>query len=175
MTKLAALALSAVAVAALSGCLAGCSASVSTSRSVDRADLENQLTTMYTPDDPSASIDATCGGDLAAKVDATQDCHLEVGEQTADVRVAVTSVDGSDTKFDVTPFVTADKVAATIEKSLTDQGYQVDSVDCEAELVGEKGRTVDCTAAPADGDGRIVATVSSVKGLLVDFDYEVVS
>ena len=182
MTRLAALG-PALAVASLAlAALAGCGSSGDASTSVDpgaslaRADLEKRLSTMYTTaSDPTGSIDASCRGDLAAEVDATQDCRLEVGGQSADVRVRVSSVSGSDPKLDVTPFLTADKVAASITRSLAAKGFGVDSVDCASDLVGEKGRTVDCTAAPADGDGRIVATVSSVDGLRVRFDYEVVS
>lgn len=165
--------------AALAVCvlaLAGCSAEVNTGdETVSQADLEKQVSGMFTPDNPDATIDASCEGDLDAKVDATQDCHLTVGDQDADVRVQVTSVDGSDTKLDATPFVPADKVADTIKGSLTDQGYKVDTVDCEEELMGEVGQTATCTAAPSSGDGTIEAKVTSVDGLMVNFNYKVVS
>ena len=70
--------------AALAVCvlaLAGCSAEVNTGdETVSQADLEKQVSGMFTPDDPDATIDAGCEGDLDAKVDATQDCHLTVGD-----------------------------------------------------------------------------------------------
>lgn len=165
--------------AALAVCvlaLAGCSAEVTTgdAENVSQSDLEDRVTGMYTPDDPDATVDASCSGDLDAKVDASQDCHLTVGDQEADVRVQVTSVDGSDTKLDATPFVPADKVAETIKGSLAEQGYRLDTVDCEQELIGEVGETATCTAAPAKGDGTIEAKVTSVDGLMVNFNYKVV-
>jgi len=163
------------ALAALLLALTGCSGSVTTGpKAVSRSDLEKQVSGMYTPKDPRATVDASCSGDLTAKVHATQDCHLTVGSQSADVRVTVTSVDGSDTKFDAVPFVPGSKVADTIKSSLTKQGYNVDTVDCQGELMGKVGETATCTAAPAKGDGTIRATVTKVDGLLVDFGYKVV-
>ncbi len=169
MKKLAALAVCAFA-------LAGCSADVSVGdTTVSQSELETQVEKMYTPDDPDATVAADCAGDLDAEVDATQDCHLEVGKETADVRVTVTEVDGSDTKFDATPFVPADRVAETIKGSLVDQGYQVDQVTCESELLGVVDEKISCAAKPSEGDGTVEATVTSVDGLMVNFDYKVVS
>ncbi|GAB3791242.1 DUF4333 domain-containing protein [Nocardioides ungokensis] len=170
MTKYAALAVLLLAIT-------GCSGSVSTSsepKAVSQSDLEQQVSGMYTPNDPQATVGASCSGDLTAKVDATQDCHLTVGKQSADVRVTVTSVDGSDTKFDAVPFIPGTKVADTIKSSLTSQGYNVDSVDCQGELMGKVGETATCTVAPAKGGGTIEATVTKVDGLLVNFNYKVV-
>ena len=155
--------------------LAGCSADVSVDKTVSQSELEKKVAGMYTPDDPDATVDASCDGELKADVGETQDCHLEVGQESADVRVEVTSVEGSDTKFDATPFVPADRVADTIKKSLADQGYQVDSVECEGELMGELDETVACTASPATGEGKIEAQVTEVRGLMVNFNYKVVS
>jgi hypothetical protein len=157
--------------------LAGCSASVTTGEAttVGRSDLEKQLSGMYTPDDPDATVDASCQGDLDAKVDATQDCHLTVGDQDADVRVTVTAVDGSDTKFDAVPFIPAGGVAAAVEKSLTDKGYRVDSLACEDELTGKEGETVVCTAIEPGGKHDIKVSVTKVDGLLVNFSYKVLN
>ena len=48
-------------------------------------------------------------------------------------------------------------------------------MECEDELPGELEATVTCTATPADGEGKVVATVTSAQGLMVSFDFEVVS
>lgn len=163
------------ALAVLLLAITGCSGSVTTGpKAVSQSDLEKQVSGMYTPNDPQATVGATCDGDLTAKVDATQDCHLTVGKQSADVRVTVTSVDGDNTKFDAVPFVPGAKVADTIKSSLTSQGYNVDTVDCPGELMGKVGQTATCTAAPAKGGGKIEATVTKVDGLLVNFNYKAV-
>ena len=153
--------------------LAGCNAEVSTgSNSVSKASLEKQLASTFTPDDPEAKVSADCAGALAAKTDATQDCHMTVGDQEADVRVSVTKVADGDVNFKTTPFVPADTVAETLKQGLLDQGYTVDTVECEDELLGVLDETTTCTASPADGDGTLNVTVTSVDGLLVNFNYK---
>jgi hypothetical protein len=155
--------------------LAGCSAEVSTSKTVSQSEVEKQVAGALTVEDGVATPDVTCSGSLDAAVDATQDCHLESSDVASDVRVTVTSVDGSDAEFDIVPFLSADFVAEQILGSLSDQGYQVDTVECEGELLGVVDETVACTAQPSDGEGTVEATVTSVDGLDVNFDYEVVS
>jgi hypothetical protein len=152
--------------------LAGCSA---TPGAVEKEELEKQVSGLYTPEDPDAEVVADCAGELEAEVDATQDCHMEVGEETADVRVVVTEVGDDQVDFEATPFVPADRVAETIRASLAEQGFEVDTVECEDELMGEQDATVSCTAAPAEGTGEVEATVTQVDGLMVNFNYEVVS
>lgn len=157
--------------------LAGCKAEVSTgsgSSSISQSDLETRLQDGTTPDDKSATVTATCGGELAKKVDATQDCHLEVGTESADVHVTVTSTDG-DGKFDVTPYLPAERVAETIKGSLVDSGNAIDSVECEGDLLGVVDETVTCTALPEETGGDVLATVSSVDGLFVNFQIEALS
>ena len=164
-----------LAVAVTAVVLGGCSFSFGGADAVTQSELEKQLASLYTPEDPEAEIAADCGGELEAEVDATQECHLTVGEQEADVRVVVTKVNDEDVDFEATPFVPADRVAETIDASLTEQGYQVETVACEDELAGEVDATTTCTATPADGAGTIEAKVTSVEGLMVNFNYEVVS
>lgn len=164
-----------VAALACSFAVAGCSFSVGGPDTVTEAELEKKLAGLYEPDNPDVEIEADCAGTLEAEVDATQDCHLTVGEEEADVHVVVTKVGDEDVDFEATPYVPADRVAETIKASLGDQGYQVDSVECDDELVGELDATTTCTASPADGEGAIEVKVTSVDGLMVNFNYEVVS
>lgn len=162
------------AVACTAG-LAGCSFSIGGPDAVTQSELEKQVADLYTADDPEAEITADCEGELDAEVDATQDCHVNVGEESADVHVTVTKIDGQDVEFEAAPYVPAERVAETIKASLGDQGYQVDSVECEDELAGELGATTTCAAKPAEGDGSIEVKVTQVDGLMVNFNYEVVS
>ena len=162
------------AVACTAG-LAGCSFSIGGPDAVTQPELEKQVADLYTADDPEAEITADCEGELDAEVDATQDCHVNVGEESADVHVTVTKIDGQDVEFEAAPYVPAERVADTIKGSLADQGFQVDSVECEDELAGELGATTTCAAKPAEGDGTIEVKVTQVDGLMVNFNYEVVS
>ena len=165
--------LAAAAVAAvLASVLTGCSFSVGGPSAVPQEELEKQVAGLYEAED---DIAAECEGELPAEADATTDCHLTVGEAAADVHVTVTSVDGDDVEFTSAPYVPADTVADTIKASLADQGYQVDTVECEDELAGKLDATTTCTAQPAEGDGVIEVTVTQADGLMINFDYEVVS
>lgn len=161
-----------LALLACTAAFVGCS---TTADSVTQSELEKQVASLYTADDPEADITADCEGALDAKVDATQDCHLDVGEESADVHVVVTEVGEEDVNFEATPYVPAERVAETIKSSLADQGYEVESIECEDELVGELDSTTTCTATPAEGAGTIEAKVTSVDGLMVNFNYEVVA
>ena len=162
------------AALACSVVLAGCSFSTGPD-AVDQAELEKQVAGLYTADDPGAEITAECDGDLDAEVDATQDCHLVVGQETADVHVVVTEVGDEQVDFEATPYVPAERVAEAVKASLEKDGYQVETVTCDGELVGEKDGKTTCTAAPSEGKGKIDVAVTSVDGLMVNFSYEVVA
>ena len=152
--------------------LTGCSFSMGGASAVSQEDLEKQVAGLYEAED---DITAECEGELPAEVDATTDCHLSVGDAEADVHVTVSKVDGDDVEFTSAPYVPADKVAETIKSSLGSQGYQVETVECEDELAGKLEATTTCTAQPAEGDGTIEVTVTQAQGLMINFDYEVVS
>lgn len=164
-----------LALAACALVLAGCSFSLGGADAVTTSELEKQIASLYTPDDADAEIAAECEGELAAEVDATQECHLTVGEEEADVRVVVTAVEDDVVDFKATPFVPAVRVAETIKDNLASQGFEVESVECEDELPGEVDATSTCTARPSEGAGTIEAVVTSVEGLMVNFEFKVVS
>ena len=160
--------------------LAACSAEVTSGGGegdLSQSELEKKVVDGVTPDDPDAEVSADCDGGLPHEVDATQDCHLDVGDETADVRVTVTSTDGGDHDIDEVPFIPADRMSDTIDKSLTDQGFAVDTVDCESELIGKLGETADCTAVLPEAGGAtpLKVKVTQVDGLMVNFNFEAVS
>ena len=163
-----------VLLAACLAALTGCNLSFG-STTVSTTELNKQVAGMYTPDDPNATVKADCAGPLKGEVGAKQDCHMTVGEETADVHVAVTKVDGSDVNFSATPYVPADRLAEAIKSSLAGQKINVDSVECSGELLGKMGESTTCTAQPAQGDGKLEVDVTKVDGLLVNFNYKVVS
>ncbi len=138
------------------------------------ADLEDLVAGSVTPDDKGAEVSAGCAGGLDIEVGAAQDCHLLVGEETADVHFVVTEVqDGEVTDADITPYLPGDRVAETIKASLEKQGATVDAVECEGELAGEKGATMSCTATAGRDTGEIAVEVTEVDGLFINFHFEV--
>lgn len=153
-----------MAVLALSSC--------SSEVTVAQADLEDQLTEQITPDNPEDEVAVECEGDLVGEVDATVDCPATIGEDPVTVRVLVTSVDGTDVEYELTPVVEADDVAVTIEETLAGQDYPVESVTCEGELIGENDQTQLCSVTNTEGEEvEVEATVTSVDGFLIGFDF----
>jgi len=141
--------------------------------SLDRPGLEARVAGMITPDDPDATVRARCDGAIAVKVGARRDCHLTVGREAADVHVRVVSVDGRTPRLEVTPYIPPDRLGEAIRSSLSGQGYRVDAVECDEELLGEADRSASCVATPAEGQGHVEVHVTKVDGLMVNFDYEV--
>lgn len=163
-----------LALAACALVLTGCSFSFG-STTVSTSELNKKVAGMYTADDPNATVKADCAGPLKGEEGARQDCHMTVGQETADVHIEVTKVDGSDVNFSATPYIPADRVAETIKSSLDQQNINVDTVTCDGELLGKPDESTACTAQPAQGDGKLEVDVTKVDGLLVNFNYKVVS
>jgi len=148
--------------------LSACSGEVT----VEQSELEDQLTKQITPDNPDDEVTVECEGDLAGEVDATVDCPATIGEDPVTVRVVVTAVDGTDVEYELTPVVEAEDVAASIEESLVGQGFPVESVTCEGELIGEQDETQLCLLTNTrDDEIQVDATVTSVDGFLIGFDF----
>ncbi len=142
---------------------------------ISRDELETEVAGMYPPKKATTTLTVTCGGDLAAEVDASQDCRVLVDERRAEVHVRVTGLDGNDPSIEAVPFVRADRVAEELLAALTEEGYHVTKVTCPGELAGTVGGEVTCTVVPNNGRGDVVVSVSEVRGLKIDFVYEPVS
>lgn len=76
--------------------LAGCS-----SGSMAQSDVEDKISTELAAQVGQTPDDVTCPGDLKAEVGATMTCVLTDGDQEINVDLKVTSVDGSNMKFDI--------------------------------------------------------------------------
>ena len=162
MRILMALVLSAVAVT-------GCSTTVT----VDQNELAEKLTEQTTPDNPEDEVSVECEDDLNGEVGATQDCPATIGEARVTLRVEVTEVDGTDVKYDITPVIEPDDVATSINDTLADQDFPVESVTCDGEMVGKEGETALCSVTDNRGkEVEVEATVTSVDGFLVGFDFQ---
>lgn len=140
---------------------------------VAQADLEQQVASLYTPDTAGDDVAASCDGDLAAEVDASQDCQVQVGGDVARVHVVVDEVDGKDVRFQATPYLSAADVAETIKSSLDEQGFAVDTVRCTDELPGVEGREITCTYTPPASGRAVTATVTAVDGPVINIEYDV--
>ena len=156
----------AMGVIAVSGC-----SIVSGTPTVSKDDLDTQVATSVTPDEAGAAVSADCAGPLEGKVGSGQECHVKVGEQEADVRLKVTRVDGDDVHWSTEPYLPPDVIGTAIQGDLQGQGIEVDSVDCKDDLSGDVGDTTVCGTTGAKAPGDLTVKVTSVDGLLINFNY----
>lgn len=156
--------------------LTACSGEVSVGEdTVSQSEIEEVVAGNITGEDADA-VEVACEGDLDAEVGATQDCLATLDGSTTGIRVTVDQVNDQDVDFSSTIFITADELAVTVEDTYVGQGVSVDTVTCDGELFGEPGETASCEVTSAvDGDATIEATTTTVEGLTVNFDLEVVS
>lgn len=80
------------------GSLTACGAST-----VSASDVEDQITTQLKTADGATPDSASCPDDLKAEVGQKITCTATDSEGDTKVEVEVTSVDGSDVGFDITP------------------------------------------------------------------------
>ena len=81
--------------------VSGCSGSVSVGDdSLDRADVEKEVSSQLEAQVGQAPDDVTCPGDLAAEVGTKMTCTLTAGEDQLDVYLVVTSIDDGHVKFE---------------------------------------------------------------------------
>lgn len=80
-----------------------CSFSIGTSHShsVSKAEVARQITAKMTDAAGNKPESVTCPSDLPAEVGAELNCEMKIKDRTFNVNVTVTSVDGSDVKFDM--------------------------------------------------------------------------
>lgn len=139
---------------------------------------------------------ADCPSDLKGEVDQSIVCKATRGDQTFDVKVTVTSVDGNTINFDIervdgTPTAapastpagdvsTADpsstvdgkNVAQSVFDQLAQNGKQVDKVSCP-DLAAQIGATQRCSLVSGTATYGVTVTVTSVQGTDVKFDIQV--
>jgi Domain of unknown function (DUF4333) len=139
---------------------------------------------------------ADCPSDLKGEVNQSIVCKATRGDQTFDVKVTVTSVDGNTINFDIErvgatptsapatsgsgdvstadPSSTVDgkNVAQSVFDQLAQNGKQVDKVSCP-DLAAKVGATQRCSLVSGTETYGVTVTVTSVQGSDVKFDIQV--
>jgi hypothetical protein len=88
--------------------------------------------------------------------------------------VTVTSVNGSDVKFDLVETVDKNEVASVISDKLTQQvGSRPDSVTCPDNVKGVQGATLRCPLTDGTQKYGVNMTVTNVDAGDVNFDFKV--
>jgi uncharacterized protein DUF4333 len=164
--------------AAAAGLMVGtgaCSCSVgSSSHAVGKGDVASQITSKLTDAAGNKPDSVNCPNDLPAKVGAQLNCEMKVKNQTFNVNVTVTSVDGDNVKFDMVETVDKKQVASEISDKLTQQvGSRPDSVTCPDNLKGVQGATLRCQLKDGTQTYGVNVTVTNVDAGDVNFDFKV--
>jgi Domain of unknown function (DUF4333) len=122
------------------------------------------------------SIDAqnvACPADLPATVGQTVRCSFTVDGQPVDAIATVTSVDGSNVKYDIT--TEARPIAKDLlSRKITDQVSQqarlpVDSATCDADLQPMVNAVTTCTLISRKKPMNVTVTVTKVSGGLIKY------
>jgi hypothetical protein len=143
-------------------------------KSVSRSDVAQQITSRMTDAVGNKPDSVMCPSDLPANVGAQLNCTMKVKNQTFNVNVTVTSVNGSDVKFDMVETVDKAQVASVISDKLAQQvGRKPDSVTCPDNLKGVVGTTLRCQLSDAGEKYGIAVTVTNVDAGDVNFDFKV--
>jgi uncharacterized protein DUF4333 len=163
------------AAAGLMASAGACSCSIgSSSHSVSKGDVASQITSKLTDAAGNKPDSVNCPGDLPATVGAQLNCEMKVKNQTFNVNVTVTSVNGSDVKFDMVETVDKNQVASVISDKLTQQvGRKPDSVTCPDNLKGTLGATLRCQLNDQGHKYGISVTVTNIDAGDVNFDFKV--
>jgi uncharacterized protein DUF4333 len=160
--------------AGLTAGAAACSCSVGSSHSVSKSDVASQITSKLTDAAGNKPDSVNCPNDLPAKVGAQLNCEMKVKNQTFNVNVTVTSVDGGNVKFDMVETVDKKQVASVISNKLEQQvGKKPDSVTCPDNLKGVEGATLRCQLTDGTDKYGVAVTVTSVDAGDVNFDFKV--
>lgn len=153
-----------------------CSFSIGTSHShsVSKAEVARQITAKMTDAAGNKPESVTCPSDLPAEVGAELNCEMKIKDRTFNVNVTVTSVDGSDVKFDMVETVDKNQVANIISDKLFQRvGARPDSVTCPDNLKGVEGAKLRCRLTDGSKTYGISVIVTSVDAGDVNFDFKV--
>jgi len=151
--------------------LSGCSGSVSVGGvSVPANKLQDDISSKLEQSGQKPES-VTCHGDLKGEPGATTDCTIVANDNTFDVHVFATNIDGTTVNYTTTPTLTKDQ----LEKKVTDfelqtNNIEVSSVTCQSGLEGIEGKTADCTVEVTGESADIVVSVEKVDGLLMNLN-----
>jgi hypothetical protein len=152
-----------------------CSCSIgSSSHSVSKSDVASQITQKLTDAQGNKPDSVDCPNDLPANVGAQLNCSMKVKGAAYNVNVTVTTVNGSDVKFDMVETVDKTQVASGISDNVTQQvGTKPESVTCPDNLKGVQGATLRCKLVTDGKTYGVTVSVTGVDAGTVDYHFEV--
>jgi hypothetical protein len=139
---------------------------------IDRSQIASEISTKLTDAAGNKPDSVTCPDNLLAKVGAQLNCTMVATNQdTYNVNVTVTSVNGTAVNFDMVQTVDKNKVAGVISNKMTPLlGTAPDSVTCPDNLKGIVGATLRCQLSTGGKNYGVTVTVTYVAAGNVSFD-----
>jgi hypothetical protein len=114
----------------------------------------------------------SCESGLDGKKGAVTYCDTELTKATARRSVQVASVDGLLINLKFTRVYTKEEMGPLLLDVMEQKlGQRPDSATCSGDLVGETGKTADCTVTNGSHEQDYTLTVTSVDGDDINFHY----
>lgn len=141
---------------------------------VDRAQLEDRVSSALEKQAGSDPGGVSCPDDLPGKVGQTVRCTLDKDSDKVPLEVRVTSVHGDQVNFWIAPTVVQSSLEAQVSEALTrEAGVAPDDISCPADLVGRVGEKMRCTLTAGSDKLGVSVKVTDVQGQHVGFDVAV--
>ena len=113
-----------------------------------------------------------CETGLEGNVGAAAHCDVDAGGVKLRRTVEVGSVEGLMMNFDVVPVLTKEEVASSLVDEFQRQsGRRPDSAQCQGNLEGKAGNTVECTVVTGQDTASYTLTVTTVSGSGINYSY----
>lgn len=147
---------------------AGCGSDTPTVPSADlQADITQRLDKAgQTPES------VTCQSDLEGVVGKTTLCEVVLSETNAiEPIVEVTKVEDTTVSYEMTPALSKEQLEHSVGNLISEStGEEATEVTCKTGLLGEEGTDASCTMELGGEPLETVVTVTTVDGLLMNFE-----
>lgn len=136
---------------------------------IEPALTKDQVAQLITSTDPAMS--ATCDAGLPSTVGATVQCEATVNGTMTKRAVTVDGVDGLQIDTSVHRLWPKEQVQELLLQKLNADGKPVETVVCEADVVGKPGSAVECAAVTGSEKKGYVVTLTTIEQDSFDIDY----
>lgn len=140
---------------------------------ISKQQLETAVSRLVTEASQAPVTSVSCESGLDGKVGTTARCEVDAGGVKLRRTVEVNKVEGLMMNFDVIPVLTKEEVASSLLDEFQRQsGRRPDSAQCEGNLEGKAGNTVECTLVTGSDTASYTLTVTTVTGGSINYSYE---
>jgi hypothetical protein len=170
-TVMTAVAAAAVVCVAVSGCTINIgNRNPPSAAKVSKADLQKDISGRLT-DAGQTPQSVSCPDDLLGQVGQSTRCEVTMSATSSfEPVVTVTSVEGTNVNYDITPAVSKTQLEASVSQLVANSTKeQVASVSCESGLQGKTGALAYCDVTIHGATSRRTVDVTNVSGLAMSY------